>query len=33
MPLYICLTDEENNIQPVRFAQGHTAVSDMEYQG
>lgn len=33
MVLYICLTDEENNIQKVRFAQGQAAVRDIKSQG
>lgn len=33
MVLYICLTDEENNIQKIRFVQGQAAVSDMKNQG
>lgn len=32
MVLYICLTDEENNIQKVALAQGHAAVKNMENQ-
>lgn len=31
--LYICLTDEEKNIQKVRFAQGQAAVRDIKSQG
>lgn len=33
MVLYICLTDEENKIQKIRFVQGQAAISDMKNQG